>query len=135
MKDSAKLAICIVLLSIISIIGYDIKGLVISDSCDEGDEEYSEIGEVYLYNSLYSLIDSTCIGEVDQYEYRFTGLSNGTYYVRVKVALSPGCHDELIAPPAWYKQSDSTQVIISGGNGDANLYAPVHDTTTTTSCR
>ncbi len=116
------------LLLVSLIIAYDIKGIVGVPYCPE---DPAPSGEVYLFDSTYTLIDSTCIGEIVEYEYKFTGLPNGKYFVKVKVVSNEYCPYSITLRP--YEQDDSTEVIIANSNGYANLYADVR-TSVLTSC-
>ncbi len=93
--------------------GY-IKGTVTTSICPGCYNEPTDKGEVYLYDSDTALIDSVCISDSCEFEYRFYGLSDGTYYVQVKVAK--GC-PYCMYHGRWFDNDTLLVVIVEGGYG------------------
>jgi hypothetical protein len=102
-----------------TLIAGTIKGTV----CVVGDEnEPMPVGEVYLYDSTVTIIDSTCIGEIADFEYRFEDYGNGKYFVKLKAVKNDS--DRALWPWEWYFESTNYRVILSGGgDGGADIIA------------
>jgi len=108
-----------------------IKGCIFTPYC--GDNP-SDSGEVYLYDADTTLIDSTCIGAIVYEEYRFEGLSAGTYYVQLKVAKDAGC-PESVNPDWWYEKDTKYEIKLrtDDSTGGVNIY-PVTRSFISTGC-
>ncbi|MGC9315630.1 MAG: hypothetical protein ACP5G4_08435, partial [bacterium] len=97
----------------------DIKGTVAIVG-DEGTP--MDTGEVYLYDSTRTLIDSACIGAITDHEYKFVGYDPGTYYVKLKTVRNTSTvsyiHYEWCYESTYYGF-----VVNSSGQGGANIVA------------
>ncbi len=121
--------LAIILCAIGSLFAGDIKGIV-TITGDPGTP--MEIGEVYLCDSTRSIIDSTCIGEIEDLEYKFEDLDNGTYYIKLKTVKNESSITWLTYD--WCTESTYYRVVLSGGgNGEADIVAD-EMSSDTTSC-